>query len=390
MKVLFIVCTCKTYSFSNIYIDRPDLTRKLSCLETWVPRVVEKGYDVLFYSGDSETEYYDEQHKHLYLTENDSYDYGEEGKPSFHYERIKAAVKWCRNNKEFDYIFSITDSDYINIDCLTEDVLQKMSNYDFLSNGSGGEGMVFNQKTAEIFVNDPYVNKFRHSDIALDNLFRNELREKYQIRFGGLDSVGLKSIRCYILGEKNFLTHYCNGKRMYWADFILSSYNNSTPLKRKIVYNLPINAYQDSEVHTYETINKSNTPLFYSYTTDKNGWEHFGSYTRSDVNTNFIFGKNSIYNGFFIDYHLLSSFGSEINNILLNQILPSIQEGGYLIFYYEKYFCENYEILKNALIENNINFTIELNLLEHINVEDRLIKESEYSFNNEFIKITNG
>jgi hypothetical protein len=80
----------------------------------------------------------------------------------------------------------------------------------------------------------------------------------------------------------------------------------------------------------------------------------------------------------------------KINDVLLNQILPSIQEGGYLIFYYEKYFCENYEILKNILIENNINFTINSNLLEHINIEDRLIKESEYLFNNEFIKITNG
>ena len=68
MKLIFLVCTCKTYSFSNIIIDRPDLTRKLSCLETWVPRVIDKGYEVIFYSGDSETEYYDEQHKHLYLT----------------------------------------------------------------------------------------------------------------------------------------------------------------------------------------------------------------------------------------------------------------------------------------------------------------------------------
>ena len=58
MKLIFLVCTCKVYNNANIYIDRPDLTRKMSCLETWVPKVIEKGYEVIFYSGGENENYY--------------------------------------------------------------------------------------------------------------------------------------------------------------------------------------------------------------------------------------------------------------------------------------------------------------------------------------------
>ena len=389
MRLIFLVCTCKTYSFSNIYIDRPDLTRKLSCLETWVPRVIEKGHEVIFYSGDNETEYYDEQHKHLYLTADDEYDYGH--KPSIQHERLKSAIKWVLNNREFDYVYTITDSDYVNISLLTDKIKENISKWDFLSNGSGGEGFFLSKKVCDILVNDPYVNELPHSDNAIHHMFfHSEICEKYNLKVNGHACAEIYTKRAYILAEKNFLTHYCNGKRMYWADFVMSNYYNGTPIQRKIIYNLPFDAIEGQSVHTYETINKSNTPKYYSQTTDKNGWEHFGKHQRSDSFCDYHFGKNSIYRGLFIDYVLLPSYDSEINNVVLNLILPSIQKDGYIVFYYEKDEYNNYELLKNCLIENNINFTIDTNPLKYFNIEEELVQKSEYLFNNEFIKISNG
>ena len=170
MNLIFLVCTCKVFNHANICIDRPDLTRKMSCLETWVPKVIEKGYEVIFYSGDNETEYYDEQHKHLYLTVEDEYDYG--FKPSLQYERLKAAVKWTLNNKNFDYIYLITDSDYVNINHFTKDTENKLLEYDFLSNGSGGEGFFLSKKACNVLVNDPHINVIKHSDSAIDTFFK--------------------------------------------------------------------------------------------------------------------------------------------------------------------------------------------------------------------------
>lgn len=385
MKLLFLVCTSKTYNNANIIIDRPDLTRKMSCLETWVPRVVEKGHEVIFYSGDSDVDYHDEQNHHLYLNVDDEYDYGIKISPQF--EKIKAAAKWLLENKEFDYIYLITDSDYVNVHHLTEDILDKISQYDFLSNGSGGEGFFLSKKACEVLVNDPHVNTIKHSDNAIDNFFKVTLKDKYDLNISTIDSIGLNTIRSYILAEDCFLVHYCAGKRMYWADFILSQYSNGTPVKRKIVYNLPINSTVGQLVNSYQTANNSNTPLYYSFTTDKNGWEHCGGYIRSDTLSPFMFGKESIYNGVFIDYHLTPVYGSNLNTIVLEKIIPSIQQEGYLIFYYDKDPYGQYELLKEVLVKHNVSFKIESRLLEKANIEPELAEKSGLNFDKEYLII---
>lgn len=384
MKLIFLVCTCRIYNHANIYIDRPDLTRKLSCLETWVPRVVEKGHEVMFYSGDSNENYYDEQNHHLHLNVDDAYDYGIKISPQF--EKIKAATKWILNNKDFTHIYLITDSDYININNFTEETANELLKYDFLSNGSGGEGFFLSKKACEILVNDPHVNTIKHSDNAIDNFFKS-IAERYDLNIGGIGSIGLNTIRSYIVGEKYFLIHYCTGKRMYWVDFVLSQYNNQTPIKRKIVFNLPIDSTAGQLVNSYKTTNNLNTPLYYSFTTDQNGWEHYGSYIRSDSISSFMFGKESIYNGIFIDYHLLLVHGDNLDNVVLNRIIPSIQKGGYIVFYYEKNPYDHYELLKDNLIKNNINFKIENNLLEKVNIEKNLIEKSGLNFDKEYLII---
>jgi len=385
MNLIFLVCTCKVFNHANICIDRPDLTRKMSCLETWVPKVIEKGYEVIFYSGDNETEYYDEQHKHLYLTVEDEYDYG--FKPSLQHERLKATVKWTLNNKNFDYIYSITDSDYVNINHFTKDTEDKLLKYDFLSNGSGGEGFFLSKKACDILVNDPHINVIKHSDSAIDTFFKIDINHKYDLKIGSIGSIGLNTIKSYILSENYFLIHYCTGKRMYWVDFVLSQYNNKAPIKRKIAINLPIDATVGQLVNSYSTINGGNTPLYYSFTTDKNGWEHYGGFIRSDSMSSFMFGEASIYKGVFIDYHLLSVYGSNIDDIIINKVLPSIQKGGFIIFYYKENLYGYYELLKEILIKHNINFEIKNNLLEKVDIEQDLIIKSEVNFNKEYIII---
>lgn len=385
MELIFLVCTCKVYNHANIYIDRPDLTRKMSCLETWVPKVIEKGYEVIFYSGGESKNYYDEQNHHLYLDADDDYDYGEKISPQF--DKIKATAKWLLDNKNFDYIYLITDSDYVNINHFTKDTENRLLEYDFLSNGSGGEGFFLSKKACDILVNDPYTNVIKHSDSAIDTFFKIGINHKYDLRIGSVGSIGLNTIKSYILSENYFLIHYCTGKRMYWVDFVLSQYNNKTPIKRKIAINLPIDATVGQLVNSYPTISGGNTPLYYSFTTDKNGWEHYGAFVRSDSISSFMFGEASIYKGVFIDYHLLAEYGSDINDIVVNRVLPSIQKDGFIIFYYKENLYGYYELLKEILTKHNINFKIENNLLEKVDIEQDLIIKSEVNFNKEYIII---
>ena len=75
MKILFLGFTSKNYNGHGIRIDRVDLTRKMSCMETWVPRIERMGHEVIFFDGNNETQTYDEKNKILHLISNESYDY---------------------------------------------------------------------------------------------------------------------------------------------------------------------------------------------------------------------------------------------------------------------------------------------------------------------------
>ena len=82
MKILFLAFTSKEYKSDpvctgghGVVSDRADLTRKLTCMETWVPRVEEHGHEVIFFQGGADKVEFDALHKTLYVTESDSYDY---------------------------------------------------------------------------------------------------------------------------------------------------------------------------------------------------------------------------------------------------------------------------------------------------------------------------
>ena len=376
MKILFLVTSCKTYSFSNIFIDRPDLTRKLSCLETWVPRVIGKGHDVLFFEGDAGSTYFNEQSKHLYLPINDEYDYGHKPAPQF--ERFKLALKWCLENKEFDYINTITDSDYVNAYSLNDNVYNKLKETDFVSNGFGGNGYYMSKKLCEIFVNEEYTNKKVHTDIAL-NVFVENFKNKHNLKISRFESVKLNPYYQYVPGERYSHIHYANGKRMYHLDYLISNYYNGSKIKRKIVFEYPIDFTKRETIHTYDTIDKENTPLYYSFTTDNDNWEYFGQMNRSYAlpQHQYMIGEGVVYKGLFINIDISEN---EVN--FLNNILPSIHEEGELYFYFE----DNYNNTKSVLDKHNIKYTIENNVLDYIDSKS-ITPTENLTFTKPFIKI---
>lgn len=391
MKILFLVLTCKTYNQSKIYIERPDLTRKLSCLETWVPRAINLGHDVIFSSGGNESDQYDEQRLHLYLTLDDSYDYGENISPQ--YERLKKTIEWCLNNKSFDHICFVTDSDYVNVFCLNEQVYENLKKFDFISSSSGGDGFFLSKKACEVLVYEPHENRSKYCDIALHSRFFNtEIGQQKNLKLGDLSSVKLQSRKNYILGEEYFVTHYCNGKRMYWADFVISNYYLRKPVARKVVYNLPIDVMKEEAVHTYDTTTGNKTPLFYSFYSDQNGWEYFGAHPRSSSIYNYSFSKNSLWKIVFVDFDFFGFKDNKLEGLLINQILESIQKSGYVIFYFEMN-CEYNNILIEVLNRNKIAFTLEENLFIYADLDFSVIEEMKskgYSFDQKFLKISNG
>jgi hypothetical protein len=362
MKILFLVTTCKTYSFSNIFIDRPDLTRKLSCLETWVPRVIKKGHDVLFFEGDSEELIYDEQHKHLYLPINDEYDYGL--KPAPQYERFKLALSWCLENLEFDYINTITDSDYVNAYLLNEDVYNKLQNHDFITSGLGGNGFYLSKNLCKHIVNEDYINEKIHSDVAL-HFFVENIVNKYNIKISDFESIGLNPYYQYVSSEKCSHIHYANGKRMYYLDYLISNYYNGSKIKRKIAFDYPIDYTQREIIHTYDTIDKRNTPLYYSFTTDNDNWEFFGNINRSHSapQHHYKVGDGVVYKGLFVNVNI-----NENEDIFINSILPSIHDEGELYFYFEN----DYNHILPLLDKHNIQYTIHYIYLGNWNNSHRI------------------
>jgi hypothetical protein len=376
VKILFLVTTCKTYSFSNISIDRPDLTRKLSCLETWVPRVIKKGHDVLFFEGGAEDTIFDEQHKHLYLPINDEYDYG--FNPAPQYERFKLAVSWCLENLEFDYINTITDSDYVNAYSLNENVYNKLQNHDFITSGLGGNGFYLSKNLCEYLVNEDYINEKVYSDVAL-HFFVENIVNKYNIKISDFESIGLNPYYQYVASEKYSHIHYANGKRMYYLDYLISSYYNKSKIKRKIAFEYPLSLLERDKIHTYDTLDKGNTPLYYNFTTDNNNWEFFGNVSRSHSipQHHYMIGDGVVYKGLFINVNI-----NENENVFINNILPSIHDEGELYFYFEN----DYNHIIPLLDKHNIQYTIENNLLNFIDSET-ITPTENITFTKPFIRI---
>jgi len=295
-KILFLAYTSKKYKGHGIEIDRSDLTRKMSCMETWVPRIEALGHEVIFFDGGNDNQFFDKKNKTLHLISNESYDYHhlkEIGFGSLMLERLKEAISWCLENRDFDYIFRTDDGSYLNAwklgDFLEE--LKSEPGAVFSSAGGGGAGIAFSRKTCELLASYENKSKIHIEDVAIFKFFTD-------LGINGISSSILWPN--YVLGEKFFSFHYTNGKRQYFADDVISYYNNGIPIRRKVMINFPFdlmeNEFHYLPIKTWDFENSEKTPIWYSFEKDDQNWEYIGNYARSGlcVNQQCPFGIKSI------------------------------------------------------------------------------------------------
>jgi hypothetical protein len=298
MKILFLAYTSKKYEGHGMVIDRADLTRKMSCLETWVPRIEKKGHEVIFFDGSNETQYFDKENKILHLLADETYDHPwlRNTRPSFMIERLKEAIKWSLENVEFDYIFRTDDGSYINAYVLDDMINEIQENLpDVISNGYGGAGMLFSRHFCEKFVEECVDEHFIGiEDNVLMNFISNS-KHGFKVRSSNLLHYQ------YMVGEKLFTIHYTNGKRQYFVDDIMSYYYTGNPIRRKVSVGLQLHEILPPEKTTLYTTSWNTgggrTDLWYSFDKDDTNWEFYDAYPRttySPVTTPCVFGKKSV------------------------------------------------------------------------------------------------
>jgi hypothetical protein len=385
-KILFLAYTSQKYNHCDVmFIDRPDLTRKMSCLETWVPRLEKLGHEVLFFDGSNETQWIDQKNKTLHLIADESYDHVakmiSENKNSLMVERFREAVAWSLKNRDFDYIFRTDDGSYINAYLLSEIIeLLESDELDILCNNFlGGAGMFISRRACETFV-DNFVNTKPVEDSALAVHFTNPLY-KYKIKHS------YKLHPFYIIGENLFTMHYTNGKRQYLTDDIISYYYTGSPIKRKVVVGLPLYEILPPEklilpIKTWDT-GQGDTSLWYSFDKDINNWEYYGNYPRSNFNISnspCVFGKNSLQE--FVICDAIFNLNEESQLTTFNNYLDALVEDGVL------YIC---------IQQSNINIygSSKINeYLTHLSEFVDIIKISngsdEVGLNSEFLQYING
>ena len=361
MKILFLGFTSKNYNGHGIRIENVHLTRKMSCMETWVPRIERIGHDVIFFDGNNKTQTYDEKNKILHLISNESYDYDylkDNGIGSFMYERLKEAVSWCLKNKEFDYIFRTDDGSYIN-SFIIDKMITEIQEYDVVHSDGGGAGVFMSKKVCEDLINDVNEENIFIEDIALWKFFdKHPYRRK------------TSNLLCnqYIVSEDYFSIHYTNGKRQYFVDNVISYYYNGSPLKRKVILNYPLDYSTTLLVNTWDS-DFIKTPIYYSMDKDAFNWEHYGTLARNyyAVTSKCPFAKNSINELVF--YNTKFDFNKPHEKNSFNKYIESVNDDGVIYFFYKNKTDAQEEIF---------------NKLELINENDYL------NIINEYVKVENG
>jgi len=351
MRIVFLAYTSKTYSSCGITIERADLTRKLSCLETWVPRIESLGHEVIFFDGDSSTTAFDKKNKVLHTTANESYDYDhlkEQHIGSLMFERLKAAISWVLENRDFDYVFRIDDGSYVNAYVLDK-IIQELSGCDVMMGPGGGAGMFFSKKACEQLIQFDNEKKIHIEDIAI---------------WSWLSSANLvtkhSSLLChqYVLSENNFTIHYTNGKRQYTTDTIISYYYNKAPLDRRIVLNYTLDYLLPLSCNTWDS-QWDTTPLFYSFDKDQYNWEHYGVLARANFPVTMYcpFAEHSIKELFF--YETKFDFNKIHEVEALKDYIKALKAEGRIYFFY-----------KEDQIQNKILNFLELeNLTDYVNID---------------------
>jgi hypothetical protein len=288
LKILFLITSSKTHNHNNQFtIDRVDLTRKMDVINTWGQDALSLGHDIIFFEGDSEIEYYDDNTKTLYLQEDDSY---EVGGISPLFNKAQKAYDWVIKNKEFDVVYNCDDDVFVNL----PEFLKLDLSYDFISHGSlGGGGFIFSKKSLEIISKSNDVN-YKNADSAIYNIIIDNSSE-YNLR------INTHNIYCYPFyfpGELYATIHYVSGKRAYFLHNILKYYHENGYTNRKILLGGLLDSQKRNDIVSYESTVNRKSPRWYDFTIDYNNWEYHGGYIRSNISFNNLkdfwpYAKNS-------------------------------------------------------------------------------------------------
>jgi hypothetical protein len=344
-KILLLGHSSRIYDGNNIYIERADLTRRMACLETWVPAIESHGHEVIFFQGGCDQLSFSEKYKTLSLPLEVSYDHNPprvENAYSFMVARLQAAIKWALENREFDYVFRIDDGSYLN-QYVLDDIYKELEGYDILYNSCrGGAGIFMSKKVCEDFVQWED-DRVTHIEDGVINRFFHE--HQYRINSTNL------LCHQYILGEKLFSIHYPNGKRMYFTDYIIKNYYlNGKRGNRKVIIDYPFDITKAFSVNTWDSPTQGITPRWYSYTTDSNFWEFYGKQIGSydEFRMNNPFGKNSMQK--VVVYKTIFDCKKAHERLGLIQFAESVNEEGAFYCFIES---------KNNIVEEMIKVLID-------------------------------
>jgi hypothetical protein len=375
-KILALAYTSKEYRSESmytgtpsVYSDRADLTRKLPCMDTWVPRLEDAGHEVIFFDGSNSEVTFDELNKILHLTSSESYDYfslQQENKPSLMLIRLQEAISWALQNREFDYILRVDDGTYVNA-YVVDEFLKEIEGRDVVWSGAGGGGGILFSKKACLELIEYTNTEYSLEDMAI---FNSPL-------FKGSCELFTTAMMCptYTVGEKLFTMHYATGKRMYHADSIISSYYNDVPQRRKVVLNYPVPPTKPNKTNTVNCDSKENTPLWYTLDKDKYNWEYFGAYTRSSYQTInsgipiLPFGKGSI--DLLFIFNLSTDADPGRYSMYLDHYIESLVEYGFIIAFFSKNMLEWADRLKYYLEVRDISY----NRYDDVDVTEKVTTE---------------
>ena len=359
MKIIVLAYTSKTYNGHGIKIDRSDLTRKMSCMETWVPRIENLGHEVIFFDGSNTEQSFDKRNRLLHLVSDESYDYHslrEQNKGSLMFERLKEGIQWCLDNREFDYILRLDDGSYINAYVIAE-IYAQLKDIDVLKPdmGGGGAGFFFSKKACLELVQFKNENKIHVEDLVIGSFLSSPSSPSLSVKTSVI--LGYQ----YLLSEKFFTIHYTNGKRQYFVDDVISYYYNGSPIKRKVVLNYYIDQNSLMKVNSWDS-DFETTPIYYAFDKDLYNWEHYGARARSNyaVVASCPFAPNSIHELFLYDVKF--DFSKQNEKVAFFDYIKSVMKDGFIYLYYKdstydaSYLIESLKVLS---IKNEIDLDIE-------------------------------
>jgi hypothetical protein len=355
MKFLFLTLTSQKHDHGgNLTILRCDLTRKIECLNTWVPDVLDYGHDVLFFDGGYEKLTYDPDALILHLTDCDDYEPNYPNVSNL-FKKIQSAFKWVLENKDFDYLYLHDDDIYINM----HEFNKIHPTTDFKGTSLGGYGFFFTKRAMQKII-DYENSKFHVADHAIYNCMATSTDISRSLDMSG---------HCpfYIPGELYSTIHYVCGRRGYFLNNMFRFYQENGYTNRKIIFGFPFDATIRNEFITYEVEAHRKTKRDYDFILDKNGWEYHSDYSRSTIiNVDFLlnfwpYASNST-KYFIVNFEfLLKNYNEdqkpEIEKILINKFTESlINKDNLLLCSRSEYNSSNWKLDESAVVDLKLNF----------------------------------